>query len=235
MTLSTGFQWEDSRFKAALGAKLEKLSREQVPAATNKTAFFVALKAMSETPKKTPFEIEASVGKTVTATNKRGDVRKLPILWILAARAVGKTWPEQRMERGLKNKRQTSAGKAYLRTLAKKAKTILGSRKRAGRFLRVGWLSVVKRLGPFVRNKSGMSYASTGARIVGQMKGNAIPATAGYAPTCTITHSAQALSDRQNGQFRLVVPALNRAMASEAKGIIDRLDEETRTTLNGAI
>lgn len=235
MTLSTTAEWDQSKFDAALKAKLERLKTEKVPRAINKTGFFVALGGLKETPKKEPFAIEADVNKQVTVTNKKGYVRSVPILWVLAAKRVAKGYAEKKMLRGENSKRSVKAGKFYLQLLRKKASTILGSRKRAAGFFRVGFLSIVKRLGPYVKNRSGSGASYGGAKLMGELKGDAKPATAGYQPTCTLIHSAQARSDRANGQLRVVKPALDRAMAKEAKQIIEYLREETAPELNGKI
>ncbi len=238
MTLSSTYRWDQSRFDAALRQKLEACKTEKVPAAINKTGFFVSLKAMKETPKKTPFEIEAAVSKTMPVVNNRGENVEIPILWVIAAKSVGKTWPEQRMKLGEKRKRAVNVLMAYRAALRKKAKTILGSRKRAAAFLASGWLGVIKTLGMKVRGVSApqsIFQYKTLVKTRGVTKGKATPAVAGLTPTCTIENSAQAKSDKKNGLVRFGGPALQRAMDSEAQSIIDHLNEETKTVLNGKI
>ncbi len=235
MTLSPTVRWDQSKFDAALKMKLERLKSEKVPAAVNKTAFFVALGAFKETPKKEPFEIEAEVGKEITVRNKRGRSATIPILWVLAAKRVSKNWAETKMTRGGKLKRAVAAGGFYWRTLRKKARVILNSRERSAGFFRVGFLSIIKKLGPYVRNKSGASLSANGVKIRGVLKGDATPALPGWKPTCTIVHSAQARRDKKNGLLRIVKPALDRAMATEGRQIIEYLKQETAAELNGKI
>ncbi len=236
MNLATDFKWDQSKFDAALRQKLDLCKAEKVPNAINKTAFFVALRAYKETPKKEPFAIQQSVSKEVSVTNKKGQKRNMPLLWVLAAKSVSKTYQELKMTRGENRKRAVKAGKFYLQQLAKKSKTILGSRKRASGFFRVGFLSVIQTLAPFVKGKGGASYVRDGSAIRGQLKGDAKPATGGMAPTCTITNSATAKSALgRNGLFRLVAPALQRAMDAETQSILDHLSEEVNPVLNGPI
>ncbi len=228
-------KWDQSRFDAILKAKLSELSNEKIPNALNKTAFFLAKKAREETPKKMPFEIESDVMKKVTAVNSEGETAEVPILYILAAKANKGGYAEAKMMRGIKNKRATSAGKFYLKQLTKKAKSILGSRKRASGFLKVGWSSVLKQLAPMIKGKGGVSYSwGRDERIIGQMKGSVSPASAGNL-AATITNSATAKSDRVNGLIKFGQPALDRAAAWSANDMLEHLKEETKETLNGII
>ncbi len=238
MTISPSIRWEgQAAFNAALQAKLSTLAKDKVPAAINKTAFFVALKAMQLTPKKEPFQIEKELLKEVSATNKKGYVRKIPILWVMAAKRLGPKWPEKKLDIQAKRVRAINAQKQWRMALKKGAKSIMGGRRSAAGFLRVGWLSVVQALRTFApKSTTGAVYmADKSLKIRGAMKGTVIPAAPGTTTICKITNSASALSDRKNGLIRLGGPALQRALDAETKGIIEHLDEATRATLNGKI
>jgi hypothetical protein len=219
--------WNQDGFNAAIKEYLATIKGPKIPRALNKKAFFVALRAQGETPKKEAFAISTEVARVIIARRKDGSTGPVPLLWVIAAIRVGKTWAGQKMVLGEKNKRRVNIQKAYLRALAKKSDTILGSRKRSAGFLRVGWLSVIKELGPLVGYQRGNAPApDSSVKQVGVMKGSVQPAAPGDRPSCTIINSAQSRSDRANGLIRFGAPALDRAFALETKDTNEYLEGE---------
>lgn len=242
--------WDQSQFDAALKRLGATLSKEKLPRAVTKKAFFVALRAIPATPKKDPSAILRELEKPVTltayhsaatenllaATRGAGRTSVVPIGWILAAKIVGKTWPEQRMRLGEKNKSgRGNEQRAYLSAIAQKFKQIVARRKRGAGFLRVGWLSVVKLLGPFVRSRNGAPRVDTkGLQITGAMKGAAQPAKPGWLPTCRIENRAQARSDRKGGLLRYGTPGLQKAFDEETADTVQFLDREIKPEIDQA-
>lgn len=220
--------WNQKPFDEALRKYLGRLKNDKVPKALNKKAFFVALRAFNATPKKEGPEIEAELAKPVTATRKDGSTGVVDILWALVAKRVGKRWPEQKMGLGIRNKTgRANIGRAYRSALRRAAKQTVGARKRAGGFIRIGWLSVIKKLGPLVRARAGAPSADMNSvRLRGALKGDAKPATPGIRPVCTIVNTAQARSEKRGGFFRIGSAALQRAFNEETADTNAYLEKE---------
>jgi hypothetical protein len=219
--------WDQEKFDSAMDRYFARLDRDKLPRAINKKMFFVALRAMAATPKNDPFAISTSLSRQVMAVRKDGTTGVLPIGWIIAAKRLGKAWPERKMRLGenRKSARRVNAARAYLSALAKLFDKMLSARKRSGRFLSVGWLSVVKDLGPAVKNKSGAPSGDNDVKLRGSLKGNAKPATAGRL-LCTIENTASARSDKRYGIVRFGEPALEKAFRDETADTDRFLEEE---------
>lgn len=228
--------WDQAPFNAAIARMQKTVKEEKFPAVLNKKGFFIALRAMALTPKKEGFAISKELARIVTATRKDGTTGSVPIGWVIAAKRLGKRWPELKMARGIKRKSgKEKAGRAYLAALEKTFDRMLGSRKRAAGFLRIGWLSVVKSLGPYLKNRAGAPGVDTGgAKLMGAMKGSATPARASWTPTCTIINSAQARSDGRNGLIRFGTPPFQKAFDLEAADTIRFLDQELKDAVDKA-
>jgi hypothetical protein len=219
--------WDQSRFDGAMQRYFERLHKDKLPRAINKKMFFVALRAMAATPKKDPFAISTDLSRQTTAVRKDGRTGTLPIGWIIAAKRLGKKWPERRMKLGenLKSARRVNAKRAYLSALGKLFDKMLGGRKRSGRFMSVGWLSVVKELGPYVKNKTGAPSGDPDVKLRGSRKGNAQPAGAGRL-LCRIENTASAKSDKRFGIIRFGEPALEKAFRDETADTEKFMEEE---------
>jgi hypothetical protein len=214
MTDSNG--WDQERFDSAMARYFARLNEDKLPRAINKKMFFIALRAMAATPKNDPFAISTSLSTQVMAVRKNGTTGTLPIGWIIAAKRLGKAWPERKMRLGenQKSARRANVGRAFLSALAKLFNKMLAARKRSGRFMSVGWLSVVKELGPLVKNKSGAPSGDSAVKLRGSLKGGARPAVAGRL-LCVIENTASAKSDKRLGIVRFGEPALEEAFRDE--------------------
>jgi hypothetical protein len=242
--------WDQSRFDEAMKRLGRTLPQEKLPRAVTKKGFFIALRAMAATPKKeasgiqreleTPVTLTAYhspiYGDLLAASSGQGRTAVVPLGYMLAAKIVAKTWQHTRMSLGEKNKSgRSNERRAYLAAIAKAYKKLLGTRKRGIGFLRIGWLSVVRLLGPYVGNRAGAPRADTsGLRIRGQMKGEAKPAKPGWMPSCTINNKAQARSDRRYGLVRYGGPALQKAFNDETADLVSFLDKEIKPDIEAA-
>ncbi len=218
------YSFQQEKFNDALRRYLARLKNDKLPKAINKKGFFIALRAYGETPKKEPFAIAKELSRQIEVTNKQCQTRWVPLLFVLAAKRVGYKWPEQRMTANEGRKRAQSLVGIYRKALAKKAASILSGRKRAAGFLRVGWLSAMRRLSVV----AGTQRPPSGdAKLRGAMKGDATAARPSLLRV-TVTNTAQATSDRRSGLIRFGAPALNRAFAKETADIVAYLERETK-------
>jgi hypothetical protein len=219
--------WDQSQFDGVMDRYFARLNQDKLPRAINKKMFFIALRALAATPKKDPFAISTDLSRQVMAVRKDGRTGILPIGWIIAAKRLGKTWQERKMRLGenLRAARRVNVARAYLSALAKLFDKMLAARKRSGRFMSVGWLSVVKELGSHVQNKSGAPSGDSDVKLRGSLKGNARPATAGRL-LCTIENTASAKSDKRFGIIRFGQPALDDAFRDETANTAKFLEDE---------
>lgn len=223
--------WDQTQFNRTLDVYLKRLSEEKIPQALTKKAFFVALRAMSETPKVNPHKIFWELYRPITATRKEdGSTGTIPVGIAIAAKRAKKLWSYKATPEHVRGGRKTKGGsplqRAWRRLIRKKFETMVGSRQRAAGFLRVGWLAVVKKLGPQVKNKSGAPPADLSVRQRGAMKGDASPARPGWTPRAVIINSAQADTDKRNGLMAYGAPALARAFDLETADTIAYLERE---------
>lgn len=211
--MNVSFKLDTSVFERSLKTYLARLPAEKIPAALNKKAFFIALRAMSETPKVPPERIQRELDQQVFAKSENGSVTAVKLGFVLAAKSASKKYRKAVATRKRKGKNWKL--KLWRKTVWQRYNRIRGARQRNAGFMRAGWLSVVKQLSPFVKSKAGAPPADrSGIKLYGS-RGNAIPAKPGWSPVVTITNSAQSLSDRHFGLITHGGPALQRAFNLE--------------------
>jgi hypothetical protein len=219
--------WDQSVFNRTLDHYLKRLSEEKLPGALNKKAFFIGLRAMAETPKVNPHKIFWELQRPILATRQDGSKGMIPVGYAIAAKRASGSWiAAEEKARGRKRKSGTWRQRAWRKLIQKKFETMVGGRQRATGFIRIGWLAVVKKLGPLVKDKGGAPSADMSLRQRGGPKGAAFPARPGFNPTVTISNSAQARSDKLNGLLTVGGPALDRAFASETADMVAYLERE---------
>lgn len=222
-----GELWNQDRFNAALKVYLDRLPQEKIPHALNKKAFFIALRAMQETPKFGPFKIAWELMRPVTARRKDGSSGSVPVGYVLAAKRASHAWVEaSEKARSRKRKSATWQQKAWVKLIERKFSTMIGARKRALGFIRIGWLSAVKQLNPYVKDKGGAPGSDSSLRLRGSMKGSASPAKPGFNSQVMMVNTAQAVSDERYGLIRFGQPALQRAFDIETADITEYLQRE---------
>lgn len=214
----------DREFQSTLRKYILASSRE-VPDICNTKSFFIARRAVIETPKADKQEIKTNLGSikknkdgsrtmelTPSATN--GDVP-------LAALIVN----AKRGRRGLPG--------LYGSAMSEAIENMLGGRMRSVAFLKSAWLPAVRLLATLVKNKSGVARSDRTAREYGQPKGSAIPAREGFRVKAIIINSASSASDKVGALHKYGGPALQRAFDYETRSmkqyIADKLAGAAKT------
>ena len=190
------FKVHDAEFRSAL-KKYVQFSRRDIATIVNTKAFYIARRAVAETPAVKAGEIRDFIRRDSGATIGR----------IINARM------KKRGEKGL-----------YGDTMAKMAATVLGARLRSRAFLKSGWLWAVKKLAPYAE-KIGTT-STRGARAIGKAKGDAIPATQGWRVSAKIINTVSAAWDKREGAAEVAVPALQRAIDFESKSMLEYVERK---------
>ena len=217
--------WNQDQFNRTLREYLARLDREKIPNALNKKAYFLARRAVTETPKKDHFEMVRELAKVVTATRKDKTTGIVPVVWAMVAKRAAKKWPEHKITMNEGRIRKTPLRKAWLRLLKKTQKQLIGARGRALGFMRLGWWSTVMLLAPHVRNKAKQPYMQATPKLVGRMKGR-IRLARQSNHSVTIENLAHAAREKRGGFIRIGSAALDRAFSAETKDMTEYMERE---------
>jgi hypothetical protein len=223
--------WNQDLFNRTLDSYLKHVGEDKVPHALNKKAFFVALRAIQETPKVGAFGIIWELTQPILARREDGSTGSAPIGYVIAAKRASAHWGDtsetaRERNRGRKRKQKAWAQKAWRQAVDKKFRAMVGGRKAAIGFLRVGWLAAVRKLGSTLKDRSGAPAEDATIRRHGDWKGDATPAKASMQPVATISNSAQARSDKRYGLGTIGGPALQRAFDAETADMNEYLERE---------
>lgn len=220
-------------FDRSVRTLLQRLPAEKIPNALNKKMFFVVLAALAETPRTNPFKILSELGRAVTLKREDGSMDSAPIGYALAAKRASKAWGPRREALSSRN-RKANLMREWQKLVAKKLDAMFGARMRSTAFIKAGWVSVLKALGPHVRGKGGRNYDRSGVR--GSAKGAAKPAQPGWSPKVMVENTAAARSDKRDGFSKHAGPAFQRAfdreMADWPKYLQDEILKEEMKEFN---
>lgn len=207
--------WDQSKFDATLKDYLARLGKEKFPRALNKKAFFVALRAMAETEK-------VNKHRVFWVLRQPGKEINRPIGYLLAARRAKHFYTRTtKTGRKKRNLRQV-----WQRLVERKFQQMVGARQRACGFIRVGWLAVVRQLGPRISgSKFGAPPPDTTLNAHGTPKGSVVPAK-GDQLLVRIENFAHAKSEQRGGFMRIGAPALQRAFDAETASMKEFMEKE---------
>jgi hypothetical protein len=178
------------------------ISKRSIEVATNTKAYYIARRAVAETPMADGDSIRRYIG------HSSGRV---------AGMIINKRLGE-RGERGL-----------YGKDMAMAVKTMLASRLRARAFIKSGWLWAVKKLAPFAESIRGPSLGKGRPKIIGNAKGTARPASSGWKCRAEIVNNVTAAWDRRSGAWDVAFPALKRAFEFERLSMISYIEKKLKS------
>lgn len=192
------FTVNSREFSAAL-RQYVLLSKRDIPTICNTKAFYIARRAVVETPAVKPGEIRSFI--------RRG-----------SGAAIGKIINARRGKRGEKG--------LYGEAMAEMVATVLAARLRSRAFLKSGWLWAVKKLAPYAEKIGARN--PRGAKVYGKAKGDAVPATQGWRVTAKIINTTTAAWDKRDGAGEIATPALQRAIDFESKSMLAYIEKKLR-------
>lgn len=171
-----------------------RLSKRDFVSAINTKAYYIARRAVVETPAVKPEEIREFI--------KRDD-----------GAIIGKIINARRGKRGEKG--------LYGKEMAQMVATVRAARLRSRAFIKSGWLWAVKTLAPHAEKIGQPRITGPKAKTIGRAKGSAVPARNGWKITAKIINTVTAAWDKREGAAKYAVPALQRAFDFETKSMKD--------------
>lgn len=193
-----------------------EVTSRALPDVLNKKGFFIARRAVIETPKASAANIKAELGRV---TKHRGGTRTMKLTASTSRPTMSLAEAILRARIYLKGGTQPTKQEMQGELLK-----FLSARMRSIAFLKSGWLPAIRKLESAIREKSGlerMGYRD--ARQVGAAKGDAIPARPGFRVRVIITNSASARRDARGALLKYGGPALQRAVDYEAKSMLEEI------------
>ncbi len=225
--MTSTLKWDQSRFDSLVREYVTKHKSEVWPGLLNKKAFFVALAAIPETPRKQALAIVLELANPVTATRRDGSTGRVALGYVIAARRASPKWGERQYRNRNQRRSSTNEARAWRTLVAEELEKILLRRFRAIGFLRAGWVYVLKELGQRIGGSFARGRSDPGTKLFGAAKGFSQPATENKLQV-TITNTAHAQSEVRGGFLRIGQPALQRAFDKEAQSMEDHMRNELK-------
>lgn len=238
MATTASLRLDTRQFDRVLGQYL-RVSERAPAEIINRKAFFIARRAVVETPKANRAQFikkltaqqtvaEKLLGQKVRLTKTKGVLRgKMLTQKVKGAPLAALIINARRARQGLPGLSGAKMEEAINQLLAVRSKSVA--------FLKSGWLPAIRILEPHVGNKTGqgaprMDYRT--AHQIGIAKGSAVPARPGWNVRATIENAASARRDKKEALIKYGQPALQRAFDFEAHSTSEevgrRLCEEGR-------
>ena len=227
------FQWDQSRFDSTLKEYLLQHESSVWPKLINKKGFFVASGAIPETPRVDKARIDSDLAKLVYTRQGQGSGPPVQVElgYALGAKRAALTWGgSKRFQRAVRSQafgRGTAGTEAAAWQAEIKAQRgrITGARKSAAGFIRLGWVYVMKGLGP----ATGLTYypgMGEAARARGPTAKGSVQIAREGNLNVTITNTAHALKEHRGGFERIGYPALQRSMEKENASMKEHMEKE---------
>jgi len=218
------FQIDTSEFDGTFKEYMKVSSRE-LEKAVNTKAYFIARRAMRETPKPERQKIYDEMDKQITAVSRHG-------------RSIGKSGVVDRKyaqaQRWLTKKRGTTPyfrqrRAAYARQLKDAVRKIVGQKVRSAGFMKAGWIPAIQALAP-VSDPGGAPSMGLKPKPYGKPKGRAIITRAGSLSSATIINST-ATGGKREAKHQVALkkhgePALQRAINAETASMLEYMNKK---------
>jgi hypothetical protein len=210
--MASSFRLDVREFKSTLN-RYRQYSRRDNVEIVNTKAFFIARRAVVETPKAD----SAKVRKFFDRATQR-------IVGMIINARRGK-----RGEKGL-----------YGEAMREAQMMMKAARLRSVAFLKSGWLPAIKTLEKLTNYRRGVARSEAGSAIgralqIGQPKGHAVPAREGsFLAKAVITNLADARRDTKQALYKFGGPALQRAIDFETASMKQYIEQKQRQSAQRA-
>ena len=206
------FKLDDREFTKTL-EEYRRYSRRDIPEIVNTKAFFIARRAVIETPKADSSKVRAFFSRATQ-------------------RIVGMIINARRGKRGQKG--------LYGDEMAEAQAMMKAARLRSVAFLKSGWLPAIKTLEKLTKYRRGVARSEAGDAVgrvkqVGQPKGRATPAREGtFYSRAIITNLADARHDSRAALLKFGGPALQRAIDKETESMREYIERKLTDSAHAA-
>jgi hypothetical protein len=180
-----------------------KYSKRDAATICNTKAFFIARRAVIETPKAKKSDINKMI-------SRRGSV------------ILGKIINARRGAKGFKG--------LYGDTMRDAQLTVIAARRRSIAFLKSGWLPAVKILERLAEKRGAPRRPGSDIKEYGKKKGAAVTASSGKKVFAEIINAADAEHDKKQALITYGLPALQRAFSFETNSMREYVERKFKET-----
>jgi len=228
MANAVSFRVNTREFDATL-KKYRAWSKRDPKKICDTKAFFIARRAVIETPKADKAAMKGDLGRIIKRKKQAVEMS------LRTVKRFSRWGMEQHVPLAalIINKRRGKGRGLYGAEMTEAIRALLAARLRSIAFLKSGWLPAIKTLLGLADTR-GAPRLEKAAIQVGQPKGYAVPASEGWTAKATIVNSAIARRDDKTALYKYGEPALQRAFDAEKKSMLDYMEKKMRETATAA-
>ena len=240
MANAVTFRVNTTEFDATL-RRYQALSRRDPKKICDTKAFFIARRAVIETPKADKAAIKGDLGRVSSgdrdakgryAGKGKGVSRILSLRMVKRYSRFGLE-VQAPLAALIINKRRGKGRGLHGAAMTEAIRAMIAARLRSIAFLKSGWLPAIRALVGLADTR-GAPRQEAAPIQVGVAKGYAIPAKEGWKAKTTIANSADAKHDDKTALYKYGEPALQRAFDAETASMKDYIERKLKETAKTA-
>lgn len=191
--------------------------------------FFIARRAVIETPKADKGKIRSELGRVVVKS------KKVVSMNLRTVKRYGRFGQEEQapLVALIINARRKGKKGLYGQAMAEAIRKLIGARNSSIAFIKSGWLQAIKTLEQFA-DRRGAPRTERGPQQIGAPKGFAVPATGRFVARTTIANTASTKRDHKQALFKYGEPALQRAFDAETASMLEYMERKLKETATKA-
>lgn len=228
MANAVTFRVNTREFDATL-RRYKELSKRDPKKICDTKAFFIARRAVIETPKADKANIKGDLGRLIV---KKREVVGMSLRTVKRFSRFGLE-VQAPLVALMINKRRGKGRGLYGAAMTEAIRALIAARLRSIAFLKSGWLPAIRALVGLADTR-GAPRQERGPTEIGVPKGYAVPASQGWKAKTTIANSAEARHDDKTALYKYGEPALQRAFDAETASMLDYMERKFRETAKEA-
>jgi hypothetical protein len=232
MANAVTFKLNDREFQRTL-RQYVRLSRRTIPDIVNTKAFYIARRAVRETPKADKLKIGKELSQMVYTfkATKKGAVRGFSKVRRYDSFGRSTEVPLVYLLIQARRRRQGKKG-LYGSKMAEAVRRFIPSRQSTVAFLKSGWLPAIKQLSRFAKEKSGAAPPDSSVKQIGRDRGRAVPARDGFRVKAVIENAVGQGGGEEahhsDALERYGAPALQRAIDAEEASMRQYIEQQLK-------
>lgn len=220
---------DTSRFEKSLAWYVPLQKKRTFPEIVNSKLYFIGRKSIWFTKKADPTRIKTALGQFVSTNfiNKKG--KQASKRTLIAVRGQSANAPLLAL---IINKERGRLGKPGLRgkAMERAARKKLAARLRSVAFIKSGWIPARDKLDKLTKDRGGLPPNDSGTKVIGQMKGYAVPAVESFSPFGEIANNVSTKRDTKNSLRKYGEPGLQRAFDDEARSMDEYVERKMKAS-----